>query len=171
MQPKQAIGVCIRYMVARDMTQILKIEQKSFEFAWVEKDFLDYLRQRNSNGFVVEYDTRIIGYMVYELHKPRLHILNFAVQSDYRRQTVGQQMADKLKEKSSAQHRKEIVLEVRETNLAAQHFFYKQGFRAKRVLRGHYADSAEDAYQMVYTLGETSEDVAGHISQNRLHSY
>ena len=37
-----------------------------------------------------------------------------------------------------------------ETNLPAQLFFSKQGFRAVRVLRGYYEDSGEDAFLMQY---------------------
>jgi ribosomal-protein-alanine N-acetyltransferase len=39
---------------------------------------------------------------------------------------------------------------VRETNLPAQLFFKKVGFRATTVLRSYYEDSPEDAYVMQY---------------------
>jgi ribosomal-protein-alanine N-acetyltransferase len=42
------------------------------------------------------------------------------------------------------------LLEVRETNLAAQLFFRSAGFRAVSVLRAFYEDSPEDAYLMQY---------------------
>jgi [ribosomal protein S18]-alanine N-acetyltransferase len=42
------------------------------------------------------------------------------------------------------------VLEVRETNLAAQLFFRENDFRAVSVLRSFYADTPEDAYLMQY---------------------
>ena len=42
------------------------------------------------------------------------------------------------------------MLEVRETNLAAQLFFRGQGFRAVSVLREFYDDTPEDAYLMQY---------------------
>jgi ribosomal-protein-alanine N-acetyltransferase len=101
---------------------------------------------------VAEHDNRVVGFMIYELHKTKLHILNFAVAPVFRRLAVGAQMIEKLINKLSQQRRQEIVLEVRETNLAAQLFYQSQGFRAVRVLRGHYADSAEDAYVMQYRL-------------------
>ncbi len=37
-----------------------------------------------------------------------------------------------------------------ETNLAAQLFFRKAGFRAVSVLRSYYDDTPEDAYLMQY---------------------
>ena len=168
---KQAINVNIRWMIERDKAQVLRIEHESFKFAWAWEDFLGCLRQRNCNGMVVEYNNRIIGFMVYELHKPRLHILHFAVKPDYRRQTVGQQMVDKLKDKPSVHRRKEITIEIRETNLAGQYFFHSQEFRAKTVLRGYYEDEGEDGYLMVYRLQNNPEEEIGSVPHNRFASY
>ena len=78
---KQAVSVQIRWMIRRDMPEVLKIEHESFEFNWTEEDFLACLRQRNCIGMVAEHDNRVVGFMIYELHKTRLHILNFAVAS------------------------------------------------------------------------------------------
>ena len=59
-------------------------------------------------------------------------------------------MIAKLIAKLSSQRRSRIMLEVRETNLAAQLFFRENGFRAVSVLRSYYADTPEDAYMMQY---------------------
>lgn len=147
---KQEVRVHIRWMIRRDMPEVLDIEDESFEFPWLEEDFIRCLRQRNCIGMVAEHDDRVVGFMVYELNKTRLHILNFAVAVDYRRRGVGSQMAAKLIGKLSAQRRTRVVLEVRETNLAAQLFFRENGFRAVSVLRAYYEDTPEDAYLMQY---------------------
>jgi [ribosomal protein S18]-alanine N-acetyltransferase len=140
----------IRWMIRRDMADVLAIEGESFEFPWCEDDFLRCLRQRNCIGMVAEQDDRVVGFMIYELHKARLHILNFAVGARYRRDGVATQMVNKLVGKLSTQRRSRILLEVRETNLAAQLFFRAAGFRAVSVLRGFYEDTPEDAYLMQY---------------------
>ena len=149
---KELVRVHIRWMIRRDMPEVLQTEQESFEYAWTEEDFLRCLRQRNCIGMVAEQGERVLGFMIYELHKSKLHILNFAVHPVCRRGGVGGQMVTKLIGKLSSHRRTRITLEVRETNLAAQLFYQSQGFRAVRVLRGHYADSAEDAYVMQYRL-------------------
>lgn len=146
------IDVQIRWMIRRDMPEVLNIEQGSFEFPWSEEDFIRCLRQRNCIGMVAEHDNRVVGCMIYELHKNQLHILNFAVRPDYRRRNVGRKMGEKLIGKLSQQRRNRIVLEVRETNLAAQMFFRRIGFRAMSVLRDYYDDTTEDAYVMHYTV-------------------
>ncbi|MBN2021793.1 MAG: ribosomal protein S18-alanine N-acetyltransferase [Pirellulales bacterium] len=137
-------------MIRRDMPEVLDIEAASFEFPWLEEDFIRCLRQRNCIGMVAEQDVGIAGFMVYELSKTRLHVLNFAVAPRLRRQGVGGQMITKLIGKLSSQRRTRIVLEVRETNLAAQLFFRACGFRAISVLRNFYEDTPEDAYLMQY---------------------
>ena len=148
LEGKQDVRVHIRWMIRRDMPEILEIEDRSFEFPWSEEDFIRCLRQRNCIGMVAECDDRIVGFMIYELHKNRLHILNFAVHPNFRHQGDGTQMAHKLIGKLSHQRRTRILLEVRETNLPAQLFFRDAGFRAISVLRDFYEDTVEDAYLM-----------------------
>jgi ribosomal-protein-alanine N-acetyltransferase len=167
---KEQVRVHIRWMIRRDMPEVLQAEQESFEYAWTEEDFLRCLRQRNCIGMVAEQGEKVVGFMIYELHKAKLHILNFAVSPSYRRAGVGAQMVAKLISKLSAHRRTRITLEVRETNLVAQLFFRSQGFKAVRVLRAFYEDSGEDAFLMQYRLvDDTSEDVEEGV--NRIAQY
>lgn len=156
----------IRWLIRRDMDEVLQIERSSFQFAWTEEEFLCCLRQRNCIGTVAELDHRIVGFMIYELHKSMLRILNFAVGTEFRRCGIGCQMVQRLVDKLSQQRRREIVLEVRETNLPAQLFFASSGFRAVTVLRNHYDDTCEDAYYMRYCLNQEARDVF--IHHNRI---
>lgn len=154
------IDVQIRWMIRRDMPEVLNIEQGSFEFPWSEEDFIRCLRQRNCIGMVAENANRVVGFMIYELNRNQLHILNFAVRPDFRRRGIGRQMGEKLIGKLSQQRRNRIVLEVRETNLAAQVFFRRIGFKAMSVLRDFYDDTTEDAYVMHFSMGEVEETFA-----------
>jgi ribosomal-protein-alanine N-acetyltransferase len=147
---KQEVRVHIRWMIRRDMPEVLGIEAQDFEFPWSDEEFIHCLRQRNCIGMVAEHEDRVVGFMIYELHKTRIHVLNFAVASEYQRRGVGSQMVAKLIGKLSTQRRSRIVLEVRETNLAAQLFYRENGFRAVSVLRGFYEDTPEDAYLMQF---------------------
>ncbi len=161
--------VHIRWMIRRDMPEVLQTEQESFEYSWTEEDFLRCLRQRNCIGMVAEQGERVVGFMIYELHKQKLHILNFAVHPACRRFGVGRQMVSKLVSKLSSHRRTRITLEVRETNLPAQLFFRAQDFRAVKVLRAFYEDSGEDAFLMQYRLsddvGDDLEEAVNRIAQ------
>ncbi len=166
---KEQIRVHIRWMIRRDMPEVLQAEQDSFEYSWTEEDFLRCLRQRNCIGMVAEQGEKVVGFMIYELHKAKLHILNFAVSPSCRRVGVGRQMIAKLISKLSSHRRKRITLEVRETNLPAQLFFKAMDFRAVRVLRNYYEDSGEDAFLMQYQFaddpGEEAEETVNRIAQ------
>ncbi len=142
----------IRWMIRRDLPFVLNIENASFEFPWTEDEFIRCLRQRDCIGMVAERNEDVAGFMIYELHKNRIHILSFAVHPDYRRQGIGRSMIDKLVSKLAYQRRNRIVLEVRETNLDAQLFFRQLGFRATSVLRSFYEDTPEDAFLMQYRV-------------------
>jgi ribosomal-protein-alanine N-acetyltransferase len=150
--------VHIRWMIRRDMPSVLAIEEASFEFPWSEEEFIRCLRQRNCIGMVAESDDEVVGFMIYELHKNRLHLLNFAVAPEFRRTSVGSSMIEKLTGKLSLERRSRIMLEVRETNLDAQLFFKSLGFRAISVLRDFYEDTTEDAYLMQYRYRASAED-------------
>lgn len=147
-------AVHIRWMIRRDMAEIIDIERVAFEFPWSEEEFIRCLRQRNCIGMVAEVDDRIVGYMIYESHKNRLHVLNFAVATSSRRSGIGRQMIETLSRKLSAGagRRNRILLECRERNLTAQLFFRSCGFRAVSVLRDFYDDTCEDAIVMQYRL-------------------
>ena len=138
----------IRWMIRRDLTDVLAAERASFEYPWTEDDFLQCLRQRNCIGMVAEANERVVGFMIYELHSTRLHILNFAVAPHHRRSGVGGLMVGKLMGKMVSHRRAKITLAVRERNLPAQQFFRSQDFRATQVLRNYYEDSGEDAFLM-----------------------
>jgi ribosomal-protein-alanine N-acetyltransferase len=166
---KTQVRVHIRWMIRRDMPEVLQAEQESFEYSWTEEDFLRCLRQRNCIGMVAEAGEKVVGFMIYELHKSKLNILNFAVSPGQRRSGIGGQMVTKLISKLSSHRRTRITLEVRETNLAAQLFFRSQGFRAVRVLRAYYEDSGEDAFLMQYRFAtdqnEDEDETADQLSQ------
>ncbi|HUT89398.1 MAG TPA: ribosomal protein S18-alanine N-acetyltransferase [Thermoguttaceae bacterium] len=153
---KQQLRVHIRWMIRRDMPEVLGIEAESFEFPWLEEDFIRCLRQRNCIGMVAERDDRVVGFMIYELAKNRIQVLNLATAAESRRRGIGTQMIGKLIGKLSAQRRTRVTLEVRETNLPAQLFFRDNGFRAVSVLRDYYEDTPEDAYVMQHRFRQAA---------------
>ncbi len=136
----------IRWMIRKDLPTVLNIEERCFEYPWRDEDFIRCLRQRNVIGMVAERGDQVLGFMIYELHKFRLHVLSMAVDPDYSRQGIGRIMVEKLISKLSYQRRNRVTLEVRETNLPAQLFFKSMGFRAVGILNHFYDDCDEDAY-------------------------
>ena len=128
---EERLRIHVRWMIRRDMREVLDVEREAFEFPWSDEDFTRCLRQRNCIGMVAESGDSVVAFMIYELHRSRLHVLDFAGAR-------------------APERRSRIVLEVRETNLPAQLFFRSLGFRAISVLKDFYQDTTEDAYLMHY---------------------
>ncbi len=161
------IRIHTRWMIRRDMPDVLVIEQASFKVAATEEDYLQLLRQRDTIGMVAEVSETegIAGFFIYQQHKTRFHLLTLAVAPEYRRKGVGRAMVHKLIGKLGTHDynrscRERVVLEVCEENLEGQLFFRAIGFKATKVLHDYYEDTDQDAYRMEYSAA--ADKVADH---------
>ena len=143
--------VDIRWLIRRDMREVLAIENACFQFPWTEEEFLLQLREKNCIGCVAEKGFDVLGYMIYELHKSTLRLPNLAVHPAYQRRSIGTQMISRLVDKLSQQRRARLTVEVRESNVIAQQFLQSCGMRAVSVNHGRYEETGEDAYEFVYS--------------------
>lgn len=142
--------VNVRWMTRCDFPKILEIEAQSFEFPWSKEDFISCLIQRHYIGMTAELDDdRVVGFMIYELQKWRIKIVNFAACP--KGKGVGRQMIKKLIGKLSLQRRSLLEVNVRESNLPVQLFFKAMGFHAVSILRDFFIPP-ENAYRMVYRI-------------------
>jgi ribosomal-protein-alanine N-acetyltransferase len=142
------------------MPEVMQIESSHKETLWTENDLIKVLRERNVIGMVVEENEAIIGFVVYELQKTSINILNLAVHPDHRRRKVGTAIMKKLKAKLTHNRRQYLTYDVRESNLDAHLFLKSQGLSAHKVARKYFRDYAgsndalineEDAYCFRYT--------------------
>lgn len=140
-----ASATYIRWMIRKDLDQVVAIDGDSFAFPWPAGDyenpppdpsFVHALRKRNSIGMVLDGGDRIAGFMIYDLHKHHIEIARFAVAADMRRTGVGTAMIEKLKAKLSDERRRRLVLDVDELNLPAQLFLRDCGFRCTQITPG-----------------------------------
>lgn len=139
----------IRWMVRRDMKEVLAIEKNSFEFPFTPEDFENELRRRDVVGMVSEVDGEVAGYILYSIRKHRMDIVVLAVAEKRRRQGVGERLVNMLKGKVNNQNKRRIRTHVRETNLPALIFFRKHGFLATTILKDFYeTDCPDDCYVM-----------------------
>jgi ribosomal-protein-alanine N-acetyltransferase len=145
----------IRWMVRSDLDLVVAIEKDVYDYPWSQQEFLIALRQRNCIGMVAERNEEVVGYIVYELHRDRIELLNFAVRPRSQRLGVGSAMIEKLKSKLAYERRNKISLELRERNLDGQLFLRQAGFRCTSILHGWYAVEEESvAYRMQFNTGD-----------------
>ena len=155
-------NLVFRWMRRGDLPQVMAIDDQAFgEHAWTEDVFIDTMRRGNCIGVVVEdYSTReVVGYLMYEWQKKRLHLFTLAVRQDMRRQGIGRMLLGRLTPKLASKGLLRLMAEVRETNLDAQLFFAACGFRATSVLKNFYdpSECRDDAYVFEYRYPEMSK--------------
>lgn len=150
---KSESHIDIRWLIRRDMDEVLRIEAESFGVnRWSEEEFLACLRQRNCIGVTIVRDySEVLGFMIYELHKQKLIILNMAVQPVSRRQGFGRLAIDRLKVKLTQQRRTSVQAHVTEDNMNAHLFFSACGFRCEKTERG---DNGRDRLVFAYRILE-----------------
>lgn len=146
--------VHIRWMIRRDMPVVLRIESESFSLPRGEEEFIRCLRQRHCIGMVAEREDEIIGYMIYELHRTYLQLINICVQPQSRGTGVGHAMIEKLRGKLGVNGRRSsIVADVWEENLSAHLFFRRFGFLCVGTVRDKFevpSGDTVDAYRFIY---------------------
>lgn len=116
----------VRWMIRRDMPEVLLIDAFGTNTPWTQEDFLYRLQQRNVIGMVAETtNNTIVGFIVYSLSKNKMNIERLAVHPLYRNKGVGKMLIDTLKTKTSSHRRSTIDAPHPEE---MQGFYGKQGF-------------------------------------------
>jgi len=131
---------CIRWMLRRDMPEILEIERLGFADPWTEQDYVGHLRCRDKIGMVAELDDMVVGAMLYQLARQHIALIRLAVHPDHIGRGIGRLMIDKLVGKLSSDRRATLTAEVCETNLGGQLFLRACGMKAVQVIRGGHGD-------------------------------
>lgn len=135
----------IRWMIRRDLPDVLDIDARSFFEPWSEADFVTQLRRRECIPHVLELDERVVGYLLFNQLKDRLQVLRLAVHPGWRRMNVATDLVLHLLRRLH-EARQRIVLDCPERLLEAQLFLRATSFQATAILPGYCADGS-DAYR------------------------
>ena len=141
----------IRWMINRDVEEVLEIDRHSFCDPWTRDELTSLLRYRNCIGMVIEIKDKTVGFMTYELHNTHFNVLRLAVHEDHRFEKFGTKLIDKLKSKLAEDRRKHIEMVVHEEQLEAQVFLRANGFICTRVIRNYYMHG-ESAYFFQFSI-------------------
>jgi ribosomal-protein-alanine N-acetyltransferase len=97
----------------------------------------------------------VVGYFVAWCVEDELHLGNIAVAPAHQGQGIGQKLLDELFAAAEAAGGTVVTLEVRESNIAAQRLYLRNGFKPVALRRRYYPDNHEDAIVMMRNLETT----------------
>lgn len=130
-----------RDLKPQDMQAILSIEYKCFKDPY-PPSLLNHLHSMHPDGFLVaEVDGRVVGYVIGAVRWGGIgHILTVAVDPPYRRHGIGSALMADIMNRLRAKKVKSVRLEARKSNLTAQRFYLKLGFKRREEIPYYYED-------------------------------
>jgi ribosomal-protein-alanine N-acetyltransferase len=148
--PGEGEEVVIDRMKLTDLDDVLEVERLSYPTPWSRRAFLSELTENAyAHYLVARSEDRVVGYVGMWLILDECHITNIAVHPTYRRLGIGRRLLQSAVDFTESAGGRRITLEVRRSNLVAQHLYTSFGFRNVGVRKGYYTDNHEDAFIMV----------------------
>ena len=140
------MSVLIRRMLQADVDIVFELEKQIFDDPWTLESFrIEVENRHNSYPCVLVKDNLVAGYAVVWYYSGEIHIGNFAIHPDFRKQGLGKilikNILNKFKDYDTA------YLEVRKSNIAAINLYKKFAFEELYVREKYYSNK-EDAIVM-----------------------
>ncbi len=149
---QKSLQPIVEPMRLEDLNRILEIEQASFNQPYSRELFEEELKLTMAFPHVVRLGSKIVGYIDYWVVKDEVHLINVAVDPEYRRLHLGTLLMEHLIKVGLEKGALRITLDVRESNLAALRLYENFGFEKTAVRRRYYTDNQEDAWVMIKDL-------------------
>jgi ribosomal-protein-alanine N-acetyltransferase len=133
---------------------VLLVEQLAYTHPWTRGNFIDALASGYQAQVLMAGD-HLLGYFVAMMGVDEVHLLNITVTPEFQRQGWARVLLDALALWSRGRSAQWLWLEVRASNLRAQHIYQVHGFRRVGERKRYYpADQGlrEDAVVMSLPL-------------------
>jgi len=148
----------LRPMVLTDIPEVVKLELLCFHSPWSAETFrFEISGNRFAHYWVLspQVDSAdalptILAYGGYWLTGDEAHIVNVASHPAFRRHGFGRQLMRAMMATAINSGVLTIMLEVRQSNVAAQRLYEQLGFLTVGERREYYQDNKEDAILMTY---------------------
>lgn len=152
-QTNPSEGPLIRAATSADLATLYGLGVTCFPSDhWTEGGVAEELEREQGAFLVAELDGRLVGYLAASRVLDELEILQIATEPALRRQGIARCLLATVMEESRRGGCQVILLEVRDSNLAAREFYGRHGFRVFGRRRGYYAHPSEDAVLMMRHL-------------------
>ncbi len=152
-------SVIVRPAVAADVDPIHAIELASFSQPWRREAFRDLILGDTGRVLVADAGGDVVGYVVLGGAADEAEIANLAVAPTGRRQGTGRLLVAAALAEVGRRGVRQVFLEVRASNVAAQALYREFGFEPVAVRPAYYERPVEDAIVMRCRLtGRSARD-------------
>lgn len=130
-----------------DCGELAALDKRCFAVPWSRQSFREETENRLATYIIAREGDKIIGYCGFWRVGDEVQITNIAVLPEYRRCGTASAMIDEMIAESA--DAEQIVLEVRESNLAAIGLYEKYGFECAGVRKNFYRSPTENGIVMI----------------------
>ena len=131
---------------------VLAVEQRAYSHPWTHGNFTDALASGYEAQLLMA-DDHLLGYFVAMMGVDEVHLLNITVAPEFQRQGWARVLLDALALWSRGRGAQWLWLEVRASNLRAQHIYEAHGYRRVGERKRYYpADQGQREDAVVMSL-------------------
>ena len=129
-----------------DLDMVYNLEADAYQFPWTKEIIRDCILY-NYDSYSVFFGDKIVGYIISKISYPETHILNLTVDSKFRNNGVGTSLIQLIIDDARIRNSKDIILEVRTSNVSAQLLYKKLSFEMIGLRKDYYEskEGREDA--------------------------
>jgi len=140
-------------MREQDLAEVMAIESALYTHPWTRGNFADSLRAAYECR-TYRLQGELIGYFVLLAAAGEAHLLNLSIAELHQRRGYGTSLLNQATALARKLGAKNVFLEVRPSNRAAQELYYRYGFRKIAVRRDYYParSGREDALVLSLAL-------------------
>ena len=136
----------IKTMEPAQVGEVCRIGRQNFTHPWSEQDYMEHLKDDERIYLVAECEGDVAGSCVCSFETADL--CNVTVDERCRRRGLAEALLREAFERCLDKGVEQVLLEVRESNVAAIGLYEKLGFAVISRRRGYYRDPQEDALIM-----------------------
>jgi [ribosomal protein S18]-alanine N-acetyltransferase len=154
----EGVVVVITPMRRRHLRAVLRIEQQVYPRPWSIGLFMSELGYRGSRTYLVaRVGTTVVGYAGLMMAGDDAHITTIAVDPPWHRHKIGTRLMLELAHAALSRGARNLTLEVRTGNEAAQGLYRAFGFAPAGIRKNYYVETNEDALVMWATDVDNEE--------------
>ena len=131
----------------KNIEEIVKIEQNTFDNPWTKNQFIESCKQTNKYLNYVHFDsTKVIGYLISEIILDEVHLYKIAVSKENQKNKVGSELLRFLLQECKKLNKIRVCLEVDSENRKAINLYEKFSFVNVGNRKKYYGN--KDAFLM-----------------------
>jgi len=149
--PQPDIGFELVRLAETDLAEVVGLERLVYAQPWTVDNFIGELNRRITLPLGIKKGGRLVAQCFFWLIPPEIHLLNVAVNPEFRRLGLGRRLLEAMIIIGRRSGTESIFLEVRPSNKAALDLYGSVGFLTAGR-RPNYYEDGEDAVLMTLDL-------------------